>query len=225
MSVMSPARHNPLNPDEKISPGARDVSPMIPPVNVDAVRRASGESSIQVSSDHYLGDYLNLPRMITYWYQAKAVRDCGGRSVLEIGLGMGLTTWILKRWGMQVQTVDLDPELGPTVVGDLQKMPLADDSVDTILIAEVLEHLPFEQFDLRWVALATGRTTTCDHHAPVPDDRFSSWDQSAAFGTGISCAGMAAMVAPAFRRAALLGTRPPRLSKAPYPQAHSRGEV
>lgn len=104
-------------------------------------------SAIQVPADHYLGDYLNLPRMITYWYQAKAVRDCGGTRVLEIGLGMGLTTWILRRWGMRIETLDLDPALRPTVVGDLLSMPFADNSFDTILIAEVLEHLPFERFD------------------------------------------------------------------------------
>ena len=101
---------------------------------------------LQVSADHYLGDYLNLPRMMTYWYQAKAVRDCGGERVLEIGVGMGLTAWILSRWGLKVSTLDLDPALGPTCTGDLRKMPFADGSFDTILIAEVLEHLPFEQF-------------------------------------------------------------------------------
>lgn len=104
-------------------------------------------SAIQVSQDHYLGDYLNLPRMMTYWYQAKAVRDCGGVSALEIGIGMGLTTWILERWGLNISTLDVDPELRPSAVGDLLKMPFADGSFDTILIAEVLEHLPFERFD------------------------------------------------------------------------------
>ncbi|MCB9858512.1 MAG: class I SAM-dependent methyltransferase [Phycisphaerales bacterium] len=111
----------------------------------ESKRRAN--SAIQVSHDHYLGDYLNLPRMISYWYQAKTVRDCGGDRALEIGLGMGLTTWILRRWGMNVSTLDVDPELRPSIVGDLRRMPFADNAYDTILIAEVLEHLPFEQFD------------------------------------------------------------------------------
>ncbi len=104
------------------------------------------KSRIQVTADHYLGDYLNLPRMITYWYQAKTVRDCGGRDVLEIGVGMGLTAWILRRWGLSLSTLDFDPALRPTVAGDLRTMPLADNSFDTILIAEVLEHLPWDAF-------------------------------------------------------------------------------
>jgi hypothetical protein len=100
----------------------------------------------QVSADHYLGDYLNLPRMITYWYQATAVRDCGGRNVLEVGTGMGLTSWILRRWGLQVMDLDIDPALAPTCAGDVRAMPFAAASFHAILIAEVLEHLPFEEF-------------------------------------------------------------------------------
>lgn len=99
----------------------------------------------QVAADHYLGSYLNLPRMITYWYQAATVRDCGGGHVLEVGTGLGLTSWIMRRWGLRVTELDIDPALNPACVGDLRSMPFAGDSFDTILIAEVLEHLPFEE--------------------------------------------------------------------------------
>ena len=100
----------------------------------------------QVKADHYLGDYLNLPRMITYWYQATAVRDCGGPGVLEVGTGMGLMSWILRRWGMRVTELDIDPALRPACAGDVRAIPFAGGSFDTILIAEVLEHLPFDEF-------------------------------------------------------------------------------
>lgn len=111
-------------------------------------RPAAGKSAPsrpQVSSDHYLGDYLNLPRMITYWYQATTVRDCEGPEVLEVGTGLGLTRWILDRWGFRITELDLDPALRPTCAGDVRAMPFAAASFDTILIAEVLEHLPFEE--------------------------------------------------------------------------------
>jgi hypothetical protein len=114
----------------------------------------------QVRSDHYLGDYLNLPRMITYWYQVTAVRDCGGGSVLEVGTGMGLTSWILRRWGLRVAELDIDPALGPTCAGDVRAMPFAAGSFDTILIAEVLEHLPFDELA---VCLAELRRVTRRH--------------------------------------------------------------
>ncbi len=127
------------------APGATSAIPA--PTETPAATKRPEHSAIQVSHDHYLGDYLNLPRMISYWYQAKTVRDCGGERALEIGLGMGLTTWILRRWGLDVSTLDVDPALRPSIVGDLRRMPFADNAYDTILIAEVLEHLPFEQFD------------------------------------------------------------------------------
>jgi hypothetical protein len=107
--------------------------------------RGRRPAALQVEADHYLGPYLNLPRMMTYWYQAAGVRRCKGRDVLEVGLGMGLTSWILRRWGLNVRSLDLDAALGPSCSGDVRAMPFADGSFDTILIAEVLEHLPIEE--------------------------------------------------------------------------------
>lgn len=114
----------------------------------------------QVQADHYVGSYLNLPRMITYWYQAEAVRRCGGEEIMEIGLGMGLTTWILRRWGLHVTSLDIDPALGPTCAGDIRKLPFADNSFDTILAAEVLEHLPYSDFE---ICLSELRRVTRSH--------------------------------------------------------------
>ncbi len=116
------------------------------PVQAESRLSPARSSGVQVPATHYAGDYLNLPRAITYWYQARSVRDCGPGRVLEVGIGMGMTAWILRRWGISVRTIDLDPSLAPSVAGDLRALPLADGSFDTILIAEVLEHLPFEQF-------------------------------------------------------------------------------
>jgi ubiquinone/menaquinone biosynthesis C-methylase UbiE len=85
--------------------------------------------------------------MISYWYQATEVRRCGGRQVLEVGIGMGLTTWLLRRWGLEVATLDVDPSLEPTYVGDVRALPCADGQFDTVLAAEVLEHLPYCDFE------------------------------------------------------------------------------
>jgi hypothetical protein len=84
--------------------------------------------------------------MMTYWYQTATIRDCGAKEVLEVGTGMGLTSWIMRRWGLRVTELDIDPALGPTCAGDVRAMPFADDAFDAVLIAEVLEHLPFEEF-------------------------------------------------------------------------------
>ncbi len=102
--------------------------------------------AIQVEPEHYGRSYFDIPRMIGYLYQADAVHRCGGHKVLEIGVGTGLTSYMLRLWGYDLQTLDLDGRLGPTCVGDATRMPFQDDAFDTVLIAEMLEHLPFEEF-------------------------------------------------------------------------------
>lgn len=42
-------------------------------------------------------------------------------------------------------TIDIDPARNPQIVGDAQAMPFKDESYDTILCTEVLEHIPNPQ--------------------------------------------------------------------------------
>lgn len=102
----------------------------------------------QVDVESYRRRYMTLPRMITHWHQANAVFEAtrqGGR-VLEIGPGSGHTTWLLRQMGMDVTTLDFDASLRPDIVGDVTRIPCADDSFDCVLAAEVLEHIPFGEF-------------------------------------------------------------------------------
>lgn len=91
---------------------------------------------------------MDVVRLITHWSQAKQVADGAPvrGSVLEIGPGNGHTTWLMRQWGMDVTTLDLDPALNPDLVGDVIAIPCSDDSYDCVLAAEVLEHLPWEEF-------------------------------------------------------------------------------
>ena len=63
---------------------------------------------VQAPPSHYGAAYLNLPRINCCWRQAAEVAACGGRQVLEVGPGSGLTSWLLAKWGLQVWTVDLE---------------------------------------------------------------------------------------------------------------------
>lgn len=106
--------------------------------------------AVQVAHTSYGRRYMSLPRMITHWHQANAVAEQVPQdgSVLEIGPGAGHTTWLLRNWGMQVTTLDFDPNLKPDIVGDVTALPCADKSVDCVLAAEVLEHIPFQEFQV-----------------------------------------------------------------------------
>ena len=102
---------------------------------------------VQVQAAHYLRpSYLFPERWASYWHQIDAVRSTKPARVLEIGVGNGIVAQTLSKIGIAVDTLDIDPELRPTYVGSLVQMPLPDGAYDTVLCAEVLEHLPWEQF-------------------------------------------------------------------------------
>jgi hypothetical protein len=103
---------------------------------------------IQVDAESYRRHYMSLPRMITHWHQADSVCTFTrqGGKVLEVGPGSGHTTWLLKHWGMEVETLDFDASVKPDIVGDVTKIPCENGSYDCVLAAEVLEHIPFDDF-------------------------------------------------------------------------------
>jgi ubiquinone/menaquinone biosynthesis C-methylase UbiE len=55
-------------------------------------------------------------------------------------------TWLLRKRDYRVTTLDFDPNLHPDICGDVTKSPCEDNAFDCVLAAEVLEHLPFEEF-------------------------------------------------------------------------------
>jgi ubiquinone/menaquinone biosynthesis C-methylase UbiE len=108
--------------------------------------KARDFSDQQLGATFYAEKYMTLPWILSSWTQAKQVSRCGGKKVMEIGIGPGQTMFFLKQWGHRVIGVDLDPTLRPAIVSDLLHLPFADGVVDTVLAAEVLEHMPFDLF-------------------------------------------------------------------------------
>ncbi|MDB5224833.1 MAG: Methyltransferase type 11 [Candidatus Adlerbacteria bacterium] len=98
----------------------------------------------QVGTDHYHGkSYRQQDRWNSYFHQLFLVRQCNPASVLEIGVGEGTVARELRNAGVEVITLDIDPDLKPDVVGSITEMPVVDKSVDVVLAAEVLEHIEF----------------------------------------------------------------------------------
>jgi len=105
---------------------------------------------VQVGEDFYdFENYVTFQRWSSYWHQVAATLRYRPKSVLEIGMGLGVTTQILKRAGIEVTTFDFDPSLKPDIVGDVRKLDrlVAPKSVDLVCAFQVLEHIPFEDFD------------------------------------------------------------------------------
>ncbi len=86
-------------------------------------------------------------RWTSYYQQVNQVLSYEPSSCLEIGVGNGIVTDTLRRQGLELKTLDIDPKLGSDIVGSVESIPLPDDAVDVSLCAEVLEHLPFDRFE------------------------------------------------------------------------------
>ena len=102
---------------------------------------------IQVPKTHYTNEsYDHKARWISYWQQIHEVMQVKPRSVLEVGLGSGVTASYIRALGIKLKTLDIDESLKPDYAGSVLAMPLEDQSFDVVCAFEVLEHLPFDNF-------------------------------------------------------------------------------
>ncbi len=102
----------------------------------------------QVKKEHYFRKkYDDLNRFISYFYQIDLASRPDVKSILEIGKGNGTVSDYLKKLGYNLTSVDIDPDLKPDVVADIRQLPMKDAEFDLVMACEVLEHLPFEDFE------------------------------------------------------------------------------
>lgn len=104
---------------------------------------------VQVDKSHYaFGRYGFEGRFVSYYWQLKEVLDLRPQSVLEVGVGDKVFGNFLKdNTGVVYTSVDIAGDLKPDVIGSILALPFNDQSVDIACAFEVLEHLPFDQFD------------------------------------------------------------------------------
>ncbi|MBI3442701.1 MAG: class I SAM-dependent methyltransferase [Candidatus Sungbacteria bacterium] len=91
-------------------------------------------------------EYNHRPRWVSYYYQYQSIFNLNAQSVLEVGIGNGLATKVLRDNNVKVITLDNNPETNPDVVGDVLHLPFEDDAFDVVAGFEILEHLPFSSF-------------------------------------------------------------------------------
>jgi ubiquinone/menaquinone biosynthesis C-methylase UbiE len=90
--------------------------------------------------------YVGPGRLHSYANQLASVVEARPDSILEIGKGSGYIHETLSRFGYNVTTADLSPDLEPDIVADVRHIPVPDRDFDVVACCEVLEHLPFADF-------------------------------------------------------------------------------
>lgn len=91
--------------------------------------------------------YTGLDRWSSYYYQLREAFAAKPASILEIGGGDGTFAERVRAAGIAYTSVDVAEDLHPDVVASVTSLPFPDDSFDVVCAFEVLEHLPFDQFD------------------------------------------------------------------------------
>ncbi len=92
-------------------------------------------------------DYDAKGRFSAYWHQIDEIRKARPKNCLEVGVGTGFVAHYLQNLGIPVDTLDINADLLPTIVGSITQTPCLDESYDVISCCQVLEHLPFEEFE------------------------------------------------------------------------------
>ena len=98
----------------------------------------------QVDKAHYkFKSYMDKGRWTSVWHQLDEVIKLDPTTVLEIGPGSGLFKNVASNFGIQVKTIDLDPDLQPDYVGSATALPFDNESFDVTCAFQMLEHLPY----------------------------------------------------------------------------------
>lgn len=103
----------------------------------------------QVPKEHYYKHYDTKERWMSYWYQIHLVLETEQKEILEVGIGNGFVSDYLKKLGLKVVTVDIDPKLNPDFLCSVTELSekFRENSFDCVLCGEVLEHLPYTYFE------------------------------------------------------------------------------
>lgn len=93
---------------------------------------------------------FNKQKMLSFYNQKRAINSLGEdvQTVLDVGILNSLLPQILSLEGYQVTKADFDPSLNPDLQIDLRsEFDIPKNTFDAIVLFQVLEHIPYEDFE------------------------------------------------------------------------------
>jgi len=93
--------------------------------------------------------YVSKERMVTYWHQVNEILPQKPDRLLEVGIGNGIVSAILKVYGIKVTTADINESLAPDVVVSITELDSSfkQGEFPLVLCSRVLQHLPYDKFE------------------------------------------------------------------------------
>jgi len=121
--------------------------------------------------DYFSTNYDDEKRWMSYFHQVKEVLAFRPESALVVGKGNGLVAQYLKLNDVKVITLDIDESVKSDVIASVIKMPFKDSEFDIVLCAQVLEHLPYTDFDKALIEIRrvakSGAVISLPHFGPA----------------------------------------------------------
>lgn len=115
----------------------------------------AGQTKQVDKTAYHFEKYAGQDRFVSYHAQLAEIVRARPESIMEVGVGDGVVGDYLKRnTNIAYTSLDIADDVGADVLGSVTALPFPDKSFDVTCAFEVLEHLPFDQFDSALAELA-----------------------------------------------------------------------
>ncbi len=120
-------------------------------IPLDLLRNREGVDEEVVTYLYRTSYTINEDRFLNYYYQVNEILKLPKNkvsSILHVGPGTGLFDAMIKNYDYEVTSLDVNADYHPDIVGNVLDLPLEDKIFDLICAFQVLEHMPFNNFEI-----------------------------------------------------------------------------